>query len=116
MPPESLKQEPLSRWPSVAKKTPPSRFQTVRLGTLGAFFFWAVSGWLTRSSMRDCGGGHASALWRRIAVHAQHNIAHEMDFAKTASISLAQGLSLPRVRDGACEKKFRPLDRWLDRR
>jgi len=47
--------------PSVTKKAPPSRFQTVRLGTLGAFFL-GFSGWLMRSSMRDCGGGHASAL------------------------------------------------------
>jgi len=67
--------------------------------------------------MRDCGGGQASALRRRILVEVAHkNTAHDIDFAKTASISLAQGLSLPRVRDGACEKKFRPLDRWLDRR
>ena len=62
--PERRKQEPFSRWPSVAKNTPPSRFQTVRLGTLGAFFL-GVSGWLMRSSMRDCGGGQASALVKK---------------------------------------------------
>src|ERR1700756_5772227 len=110
--PERRKQEPFSRWPSVAKKTPPSRFQTTRLGTLEAFFL-VVSGWLTRSSMRDCGGTQAFAPAGkncRHAVHRQRSTAFDTGLAKIENISWSQDLSLARAGDCGGGKKFRRPD------
>src|SRR5438445_1293934 len=100
--PERRKQEPFGRWPSVEKKTPPSRFQTVRLGPLPAFS--GFSSLRVLSSMRDSRPPVCT-------VERKRSVEQKSGFARKANIIWSRKGILAQGEDGGGGKKDRRLDK-----
>src|SRR5207245_11133979 len=100
--PEMRKQEPVGRWPAVEMKTPPSRFQTVRLGPLPAFS--GFSSLRVLSSMRDCRPPVCT-------VERKRSVEQKSGLARRANISWSRKRILAQEEDGGGGKRSRRPDR-----
>src|ERR1043166_482040 len=109
--PDRRKQEPFGKCPSVAKKTPPSRFHTVPLAAFADFFpelSLELSLLSVRFSMRDCLERADEAAKAHISPQ------QKMEMTRSANITSSQKKSLTQGEGCGDGKRFRRRDRRLD--